>query len=247
MNKKDISIATITWARNEQEEALLRRALEQLAKMEIPVFISDGGSGAAFLDFLKRFSNFFLSDPGTRGVWPQAKNSLSEAYITGSKFIFYTEPDKLDFFATSLPLMLNNMSVDEQTGVVIASRSTKGFATFPPFQQMTETTINNCCAEITGKTFDYTYGPFLLNRELVPYLGELPQHIGWGWRPFAFCLAHRLGYKVENFADDFYCPPDQQQDNSKERIYRMSQLSQNMEGIVLSGSVNLENKNALNK
>src|SRR5829696_2229483 len=141
MNKKDISIATITWARNEQEEALLRRALEQLAKMEIPVFISDGGSGAAFLGFLKRFSNFFLLDPGSKGVWPQAKNSLSEAYITGSKFIFYTEPDKLHFFATSLPLMLNNMSVDEQTGVVIASRSTKGFATFPPFQQMKETTI----------------------------------------------------------------------------------------------------------
>jgi hypothetical protein len=59
--------------------------------------------------------------------------------------------------------MLEEIIVDETTGVVIASRSSNSFATFPSFQQMTETTINNCCKEAIGKQIDYCYGPFLFN------------------------------------------------------------------------------------
>jgi hypothetical protein len=151
----------------------------------------------------------------------------------------YTEPDKLDFFRQFLPDMLSQAGNDEQTGVLLASRSDTGFATFPSFQRMTETTINNCCEEITGKAFDYTYGPFLLNRQLVPYLNLIQEDIGWGWRPFAFGLAHRLGLRVESFAGNFTCPPDQRQDDSKERIYRMRQLTQNIQGLVMSANVSL--------
>ena len=88
-----------------------------------------------------------------------------------------------------------------------------------------------------GKAIDYTYGPFLLNRKLAPYLYLVQEDIGWGWRPYAFGLAHRLGYQVNYQEGDFYCPEDQREDNPAERIYRMRQLSQNIQGLVFSTSV----------
>ena len=237
MNKKDISIATITWARDEGEEELLRESLSHLARLDIPVYITDGGSTASFLEFLQSFPHFVLLKANGSGVWAQARNSLQVASQSGVPFIFYTEPDKLDFFRNSLPTLINEVAVDENMGVIVASRSDIGFATFPAFQQMTETTINSCCAEIIGKPVDYTYGPFLLNSQLVPYLQLVQEDIGWGWRPYVFGIAKRVGYKVEAYIDDFFCPPAQQPDDTAERIYRMRQLAQNIQGIVLSTSV----------
>ena len=240
MNNTNVSIATITWARDEGEENLLRESLEKLAKLPITVFITDGGSRPDFLDFLRGFPNFVLVENKGRGLWPQAKNSLLEAYASGVEFIFYTEPDKRDFFHNTLPGIMEQFERDEKSGIMIMTRSVKSFATFPSFQRMTETTINNCCAEIIGNPLDYTYGPFIMNRKLIPHLERLKDDIGWGWRPYSFCVAHRLGFSIRAFEGDFYCPVDQQQDDPTERIYRMRQLNQNIEGIVLSTSVSLE-------
>lgn len=234
MNKNNLAIATITWSRDEMEENLLRQSLQQLAATGIKIFITDGGSGAAFLAFMRSFQNFSVSEATVKGVWAQASSSLSAAYQSGVPFIFYTEPDKLHFFRASLQGMLDAVQTDEQTGIVLAARSATGFATFPAFQQMTETTINNCCAAVTGKTYDYTYGPFLLNRQLVPYLEQMREDTGWGWRPYAFNIACRLRYRVEALEGDFTCPVSQRQDDSAERIYRMRQLQQNIHGTVLS-------------
>ena len=239
MNRNRIVITTITLARNQQEEELLRKSLEHLAKLSIPVFLTDGGSGKSFLEFLRSFSHFTLLNPA-KGVWPQARNSLLEAEKSNAEFIFYTEPDKTAFFADSLPDMIEQISTNEQTGVVLASRSLKGFASFPSFQQMTETTINCCCEELIGKPFDYTYGPFLLNKKLIPFLKDLSRDIGWGWRPYLFHIAKRLGYCVEAFVGNFYCPVEQRNDDGKERIYRMKQLTENIEGLILSASVSLQ-------
>jgi hypothetical protein len=240
MTKNDISIATITLARDDEEEMLLRKSLQQLAHLQVPVCITDGGSRPGFVDFLKTFPNFVLSTAEVRGVWEQAKNSLVEASHSNAHFIFYTEPDKFDFFSKSLDEMLQAVRATEKTGIITASRSAAGFATFPAFQQMTETTINNCCAEVIGNKFDFTYGPFLLNKHLVPYLDLVQHDIGWGWRPYIFNIAKRLGFTVEAYEADLYCPQQQREDTLAERVYRMRQLTQNIEGIVLSTRVKLK-------
>lgn len=240
MDKSLISIATITLVRDEAEGRLMRESLQQLASLEIPVFITDGGSDSSFINFLKSIPQFHLSQANVKGVWAQAKNSLLEAFNSGSEFIFYTEPDKFNFFRQHLATMLDAIETDEQTGIYMASRSDAAFATFPPFQQMTEKTINNCNAEVIGKNVDYTYGPFLLNSKLIPFLDLVQEDIGWGWRPYIFGIAKRLGYQVETFISDFYCPEDQREENAKERIHRMKQLQQNVTGIVLSTHVNVE-------
>jgi len=240
MDKNALAIATISWARDAQEEQLLRASLPCLAALNIPVFITDGGSHPGFLDFLQSFPHFTVLKPDAKGVWAQARKSVQAGQAAGYRFIFYTEPDKRDFFRQYLPGFLAEVTADDRTGIILASRSDLGYATFPVFQRSTETTINQCCAEIIGQPVDYTYGPFLLNSLLVPYLDLLPEDIGWGWRPFMFGLAHRLQYQVAHVTADFACPEDQREDSPAERIYRMRQLSQNIQGLVLSTAVTLE-------
>ena len=241
METKDVCVATISLARNEKEEKALRDSLEQLAVLNTPVYITDGGSTKSFLRFLQSIPQFTLFE--AKGLWPQAKMSITEAKKTGANFIFYTEPDKKEFLSKYAKRMLEEIIADERTGVVIASRSANGFATFPLFQQMTETTINNCCKEVIGKEIDYCYGPFFFNSKLIPFLEKLNNDIGWGWRPFLFAAAHRLGWKIESHEGDFNCPLEQRENEANERIYRMKQLTQNISGIIQAAAVNLFSEN----
>jgi len=239
MQLNQLSIATLTWARDEDEEKVLRQSMEQMAALQVPVFISDGGSSAEFLQFLKSFPHFHILPPAGNGVWPQAKNSLMAAFQNTSPFIFYTEPDKKDFFQHGVRAMIESIKDNANLGIVMASRSVKSFATFPPFQQMTETTINNCVAEVIGPKVDYTYGPFLMNKKLVPYLQQIEKDTSWGWRPYAFVVAKKLGLEVAFFEGDFDCPPAQQKDTEKDRLYRIQQLSQNIEGLLAATKIRI--------
>jgi hypothetical protein len=116
--------------------------------------------------------------------------------------------------------------------VVLVARSPQQLATFPPLQQYTESVINRCCAEVIGEPFDYSYGPFLLESSVVPHLTPQKDDIGWGWRPYAFGIAHRMGLRIEQVLRASECPVEQRGDT--ERVYRMQQLAQSVEGIVLS-------------
>jgi hypothetical protein len=237
MEINDVSVATISWARNEEEEKALQDSLEQLATLNIPVYIADGGSSKNFIQFLHSIPHFKIFEAGS--LLSQIRTCIKEAAKSGVRFIFYTEPDKQEFFSKHLKRMLEEAIADEKTGVVIASRSASGFGTYPSFQQMTETTINNCCREVIEKEMDYCYGPFLFNSRLIPFLERLDDSIGWGWRPFLFATAKRLGYEIKSFEGDFNCPQNQREDDSTERIYRMKQLTQNINGLIQAATMNL--------
>lgn len=234
MNTDELVIATLSLVRSDAEETLLKAALSQLSLLNVPVFVTDGGSPPLFISFLQGLPNFTVLHATAKGVFAQAKKSLTEAAKTARPFIFYTEPDKEDFFKTGLLNMVKAVEAESGLGVAMASRSKEGFATFPAFQQMTETAINNCCEEVVGVKADYCYGPFLLRKELVRYVRGVREDIGWGWRPFVFKEAHRLGYKVAAFEAPFRCPEDQRKDNAAERLYRIRQLEQNIRGLVMS-------------
>lgn len=235
MNTQSLAIATISWARDAHEATVLTSSLTQLSTFGLPLFITDASSDVAYVAGLQGLPNAMVMGP-VKGLWLQTKSSIDAAAATGAEWIFYAEPDKLHFFTQHLRQMLAQIEVDDRNGIYLASRSAAAFATFPAFQQMTETTINRCCAELMGKELDYIYGPFLMNAKLVPYLQSMPDGLGWGWRPYTFMLAHRLGLSIEGFSGDFYCPEDQRQDDQTERIYRMKQMAQNMEGLAAGSS-----------
>lgn len=233
MDFGEVAVATMTWARDAAEERLLRESLTLLAEFGAPVFVTDGGSGGPFLEFLHAVPHFRVFESGAPGAWPQARTSIGAAAdATAARFILYTEPDKRDFFRDSLREFISEAPSGGDVGVVLASRSAESFATFPEFQRQTETAINRCCAEVLGVEADFTYGPFLLNRALVPHLGRAADSIGWGWRPYAFGTARARGYSVRHVEGRLPCPPEQREDGRAERLYRVKQLGQNIRGLL---------------
>lgn len=233
MDYREVAVATMTWARDAGEERLLRESLPLLAALGAPVFVTDGGSGGPFLDFLRALPNFQVLQAGAPGAWPQARSSIGAAAdASAAGFILYTEPDKRDFFRDNLREFISMAPSERDVGVVLASRSAESFGTFPEFQRHTETTINRCCAEVLGVEADFTYGPFLFNRALVPHLDGAEEGIGWGWRPYAFGTARGLGYRIAQVERHLPCPPEQREDDEAERLYRIRQLGQNIRGLV---------------
>lgn len=238
----------MTLARSEAEHDALLRALTALTMHGWPVVVTDGGSRPAFVEAVQQLPGLELhrTVPGA-GLVAQVRRSLQAALAHGTSSLLYTEPDKIEFFATGLADFLRHAGVatpetaegrgpgrEGGDGVVLAARDQAGMATFPAFQQDTEGVINRSCAELTGIPGDYCYGPFLCAPALVPDILSVPDDLGWGWRPFTFLLAHRRGLGLRLVPAPHACPPDQRIDDHHERVHRMRQLEQNMRGLLLA-------------
>lgn len=236
MNTTSISVATITWARDEAEARLIVDALSSLAAARMPIAIADGGSPPDVVDVLAGLPDVSMVPCRERGLIHQVQASVSAAADRDRPFILYTESDKHEFFNESLAAFLSAASDTDDVGVVLACRTESAFATFPPLQRFCETTINVLTGETTGVVADYSYGPFLMRRELAARLGAVPARIGWGWRHYIFATAAQLGYRIAAIPGDHMCPEHQRQEDAAERVHRLRQLSQNVDGLVLASA-----------
>ena len=231
MEESRVAVTTITLARWPDEEVTLRRSLQRLARAGLRVAVADGGKSDAFRDFIGGLPGFSVMVPGEPGLIGQVKASINLAAGFGTPFILYTEPDKELFFADGLVEFIRGAPCASDIGVVLASRDEPSLCTFPPMQRYTEAVINHLCAEFIGSAGDYCYGPFLMNRDLVSVVAELPAGLGWGWRPFIFRVARERGLRVVHVTGHFPCPPDQRTEDEDERRHRLRQLSQNVAGL----------------
>ena len=152
--------------------------------------------------------------------------------MAARSYLLYTEPDKQFFFEHRLKDFLEAASNHPEAGVILASRSRESLLTFPPMQRYTEGVINHLCGELMGVPCDYSYGPFLLNRTLVPFVESLDPRLGWGWRHSLFRTAHRQGLRVVPVTDDYPCPDNQRSEDDEDRAHRMRQLSENVLGLI---------------
>jgi hypothetical protein len=230
----DLCVCTISLARDEQEARLICRALERLASTGMRVIVSDGGSPESVVDFIRGLANVSLVAPRGRGLVAQIRAALPAAALLGTRFVLYSESDKALFFEHHLADFIAQAPEDDEVGVVLASRTPKSFATFPPLQRFAETALAHLTSEITSHPTDYSYGPFLLNSALIPHIETIADTLGWGWREFMFAIAARSGYRVTHVAGDYECPTDQRHEGDAERIHRMRQLSQSVQGLVLA-------------
>src|SRR5687768_8713243 len=129
-----VIFATITWARTEDEERLLRAALSALSRYDRPITVADGGSRPDFIDFLRALPNVALVAPERPGLVGQTLSSLRAAFEGGADFIVYTESDKHHFFEHKLADFIEDAPDAERFGVGIAARDESSFATFPTTQ-----------------------------------------------------------------------------------------------------------------
>jgi len=229
-----VAVATITWARSPDEEVTLRRSLQRLSEIGLPIAVADRGNSAPLTDFIGGLPGFDVTVPGERGLAAQVKASVTLATSRGTPFILYTEPDKEFFFGTALSGFIRQAPSDPHTGVVLASRDDQSLRTFPPMQRYTEGVVNHLCGEMLGCSGDYCYGPFLMNRAMACVIADLPANLGWGWRPFVFRAAKSRGLRVTHITSHFPCPPEGLDEDDNERKHRMRQLSENVLGLIAS-------------
>ena len=233
MDQSAIVAATITWARNDSEEQLLLRSIKVLAQeKEIPTIITDATSAENFRAHLGRVPNCRVTAAHIPDVWAQTKSSLMTACSTKAKFILYTESDKELFFSGALQTFIT--AAPDTAALVFPARSTPSLRTFPESQIYTEGVINELCSWFVGVHADFSYGPILINRRLIPYLSLLPDDVGWGWRFFLYGIAARLGLELFPIVDDLVCPDEQRANTRAEQLHRMKQLQQNIQGLLHS-------------
>ena len=231
MNLSDIAVATITRVRGRYDERTVRQSLSTLVGAGIPVAASDGGSPGRFVDWLRRLPNLTLANRGDSLV-RQVRASVAAAHKTGRPFILYTEPDKRDFFDGGLADFVGRASIAGSIGIQLAARSKSALTTFPPFQRLAEASASELCRRTIGADTDYFYGPFLVRRELARLVSGASDDLGWGWRPFLFVTARRLGYRVVGIPGDYECPRDQRSEQNRDKEYRLRQFSDNARGLL---------------
>lgn len=234
MHRQDVVVATMTLAKDGGDERVLLDALQRLALDRWRVVVADGGSREPFVQAIASLPAFAVVAPRAPGLVGQVKGSIAAACALDTPFILYSEPDKFEFFDEHVADFVAAAPDAADVGVVLAARSPESFDTFPPLQRETEGTFNRLCAEIVGESTDYLYGPFLMRRELAASVDAAPDDIGWGWRPFVFAAARRRGYRIVSIAGDYPCPPEQRSEDHAERIHRIRQLRQNLDGVLRS-------------
>src|SRR5687767_8492310 len=222
----------MAWARSPEEEASLRRSLARLAGCGYPVAVADSGTRPGFTNALREIPGVQVLIPAGVGPAAQIKASVSVAATFGTRYLLYVEPDKEDFFTSRLREFVDRAPDENDIGIVLASRSSDSLDTFPPMQRYTEGVFNYLCGKVIGTIGDYTYGPFLMHRTLLPHMVAVSAELGWGWRPSMFVAARRQGLRVVHVVDDHPCPSDQRDENPDDCRYRMRQLSENSMGLL---------------
>jgi hypothetical protein len=237
----NLTIATITLARTPREGEHLRRALAKLADLKLPVIVADGGSSK---EFLRSVGEIGLTIEKSRqdGLVGQVKTALRTGLrqFPEKPFILYTEPDKYPFFEVRLTKFLSAVRPHRKLAVALPSRDARSFRTFPKGQQWTECFMNEAAELILGAKADYCYGPLLLSRRAAELSLDAPDDSGWGWRFWVMGKAARDGLQLEPVNMYLPCPKEQRRENSpSDRLYRLKQLRQNLEGLTSGSTKNL--------
>lgn len=235
MSTENLTVSTITWARNRKEEELVYDSLSALSGKNIHVVAVDGGSSEEFLDSLKKFRNISVVKSSKTGLQNQVVESLRKAQ-TSSKYIFYTEANKSDFFRSHfdgfLSRAMNIVDRDPNTGIVLPSRTKESFSSYPAFQQQSESFLNTVLSEFIERGVgDFSYGPRIIVRDLIPYLDGLSRDVGWGWMTYLLLISKKLGRSIYTVDLDLPCPKDERENTYADKLLRLKQLKNHIEAI----------------
>jgi hypothetical protein len=76
---RDVSVATMTLARNASDEVMLHESLERLSRHGLRVAVADGGSPMTFVARLRRLPGVEIRVAAQAGLIGQVKTALSMA------------------------------------------------------------------------------------------------------------------------------------------------------------------------
>lgn len=210
-------------------------SLSVLSSKNINIVAVDGGSSKEFLGRIKKFRNISVIRSSKKGLQNQVVESLLEAQAS-SRYIFYTESNKSDFFRSHLDGFLSRamtiIDKNPNAGIVLPSRTKESFSTFPEFQQRSESFLNTILSEfIDREVGDFAYGPKIIASDLIPYLGHLLRDVGWGWMTYLLLIAKKLEKSIYAVELDLPCPRDERENTYADKLLRLKQLKNHIEGV----------------
>jgi hypothetical protein len=231
----DVVVATVTRARSPGEAALIERSLTALSRLGLSVVACDSGSSPAALERFVAIPRVAFVAADHAGLTGQIKASVRAAAASDAPFILYTESDKAAFCEGAAPAFLASARPGGEPagrpGVVLAARSDASFRTFPETQRHTEAAFNTVAGALLGARGDYLFGPFLMTAALAREVQDVGPDLGWGWRPYLFARAWRLGLVVTAVEGEHECPPEGRVEDDEERLHRLRQLRENIDGL----------------
>jgi len=220
----------MTLARSEQEQDRLQRSLNALSALNLPIFLTDGGSTPVFQEWLAKAPQIRCCEP-CRGLVSQVRRSVTVA-AAQADFVLYTEPDKLEFFLNELPAFLMSLQTADAppADLIVLSRNQTAFHTFPAGQQVAERSFNDIASHILQSApGDLLYGPLCFRAELGRELDTIPDDAGWGWRIHLYVRARLAARQVSLHDGPYACPPEQRGETDQaSSLYRVQQLVQNL-------------------
>jgi hypothetical protein len=228
------AVVTMTRARDEAESEAALASLTALDALGIPIFASDARSIPAFREAAQRLPQLRSCAAGSSLVG-QVKSAMQCAAAEGHRYVFYTEPDKREFFLRGARGFLKAAQEQKGAAIFLAARDEASFSTFPIGQQTTERAVQQVGDVFLERLPDLLYGPLVLDLEwALPYFDTIQDELVWGWRLYLIARAVKSGRAVRGFAGSFPCPVDQRdEDDPSSRLYRIEQARQCLEGIRL--------------
>lgn len=234
MSPLPITVATMTWVRDAEEQARVHAGLVRLAERFTVVAANreaDAIPGA--LHELAGLENLTVIPTRQPGLVGQVRTAFAEAARHGAAWILYTEPDKPEFFRDHLDAFLDRAArtAGPATAAVIAGRSSARLADLPVVQREAEGLINAWTGRFTEEPGDYSYGPFLLAASGAEWVQTAGDDLGWGWRHYVFGLCRRHHRPIVHVIGDYPSPPAAG-DPKREDLLRQRQLVENVRGLL---------------
>jgi hypothetical protein len=227
-------IATMIRGRDPEEARRVLASLRVLAKFRVPIYVTDDLSSLPeFSAKIRRMSGVMYRQSG-RSLAQRVKLAISRALRDSAPdFVFYTEPDKKEFFQRDVSRLLEFAAKHREAALIIPSRDHTAFTSFPEMQQRPESVFSSLAGNFTSSHIgDWLYGPMVLNPKLVQeYLDDVPDDLGWGWRIYLITRCLKAELSVLSYTGNFCCPQSQREQDEKGDIYRLQQLQENIAGL----------------
>ena len=229
----NLTLITITLAKDHIEAAHLAKCLKVAAQHSAHIVVGDAAHGLNMQEYLTGVPNVFVHRTGgdRQTLVGQLMTAICNLPAPSPSFVLYSEPDKLEFFERQLPRFASALSLEDEIGIVLMARDDAQFSTFPSAMQLTESLTNTLVASFIGTPGDYCYGPMLIRTELLEVLDidKDAQTLGWGWRFLVMGYARKKGLRIKHIPFAAPCPFEQR--GEKSDLYRLQQMSQNVEGL----------------
>lgn len=235
-------IATVSYDRNDPSlRERVIQSFQEWKELGVEIIASDSGSSEEFVKKAKDIGVTVLKRPDSF-VGTGIKQSIKEAVDLGAEQIVYIESDKSGKYGFTKEMKTCLSKLDE-ADIVIPSRTTSAFSTYPQFQQWTEMNIiNSFYAKLLqdladSNVEDYSYGPRIFRKEVAPFFVKSP-YIDWAasFEPL-ISMAHdgaKKGKKrrITEVKIDMEFPAGKDSGDVQSAAYRVEQSHQIMQPII---------------